>query len=288
MDLDWLARETLAINSHVNHFINRDDAEGTHWISQDDQENLSNSFIDHYQSESDFEMMMFPQGQCGVLWRLDSFEQVFCLRSLSVSNAREAYQSLKNQDTKLFRKLRIEEFDSSQTFFFPTPSLACAEVVSDSISNQRFPYYEDSVSNLSDPSVHWKLEKIGDRQMRIHFQNIGSFDSSNVINLGPLGSSQIFRKRCYDFFEKFGLEFDLLKLDADDRYVHFSFDEASPFIPRFIEFFEKGQPLISPKDIEKRYRHNDQDFTSALYFSELAYLRKLWLQVQSVRKRFLS
>jgi len=144
----------------------------------------------------------------GLFYFLDRGERTFCVRGIFTEESGQTLKQIENGD---FNFEKFGNFDPSKNKleFYPTKSIALAEVVQNQICNQRFPLNEDIIFNLSDPGFSWWMS-IQDDGFQIFMRHPGPDMMENIINLGPLGdpkkAKRIFNEIIFKLVNLFPIE----------------------------------------------------------------------------------
>ena len=144
----------------------------------------------------------------GLFYFLDRGERTFCVRGVLTEESGQTLKQIENGD---FNFEKFGNFDPSKNKleFYPTKSIALAEVVQNQICNQRFPLNEDIIFNLSDPGFSWWMS-IQDDGFQIFMRHPGPDMMENIINLGPLGdpkkAKRIFNEIIFKLVNLFPIE----------------------------------------------------------------------------------
>jgi len=95
-----------------------------------------------------------PEGP-GILYRVQKSMQHMCLRMTPVANIKESYECYQ-ENKHLFPNLnKGEVHELTPLEFFATEYSDVADVICDTLSNQRFTLYEDRFDAISDTSINW-------------------------------------------------------------------------------------------------------------------------------------
>ena len=245
-------------------------------------------FNDHYQPETrhpsaeDDLFAEIPDGP-GLLYHLQKSPSIFVIRTLVSQNIRDDYRMI-IADPGNYPSLRLvgDESDdiTSHLKFFSVESAPEAEIIHDQLNNRRFPVFEETLCNISDPGFSWWLTKVnGSFQLAF---NLASQDETTV-KLGPLGDQQLAVKNfgiLADMFDHLGLDYSI-----QNEGTRIIFGDENALIQEefqsIFEFGEMGEGLKNIfKIIARRYPDTSNIETCWYYLKEVAAVRRFWIQIQ--------
>lgn len=220
----------------------------------------------------------------GLIYRVEKGVSTFVVRLIETKNISETMTAIKLSPEK-FNSLRLKRDEDGELPLlktFQTQALELAQSIRDQVQNKRFPVYEESLCNLSDPGFSWWLSHNA-QSMTISFKNFRIDDQNKFFPIGPMGDARLASMKlnqCQGLMRElfpvghffcnenlFGLETSSLGLENFDKFKRI-------FISGFAldELF--ANQLRDEKFCEK-YK------SSLTYLRELAYTRKFWKVIES-------
>ena len=231
----------------------------------------------------DHEVINLLPEEAGLIYHLQKSTSLFVIRTLVVHNIKETYLKIL-QNPEEYPSLRLLEGGScdveKKLRFHIFDEISQAEVVHDQINNRRFPIFEESICNLSDPGFSWWLSPKNDG-FQISFTL--SVHAEGSTKLGPLGDHGLALK----FFQKMEeiVQESGLVLNIQNEVNRVQFNQGEEFIlTELKDLFELGvigEGLTSFFSLmSKRVKEISQLETLWFYLKELAAMRRFWIQVE--------
>ncbi len=211
----------------------------------------------------------------GVIFRIDSGKNTFCVRGFSTDNIKFQLDALEFESNKLM--LLKANSISDKIYFFETKTYEVAEMIKDQIINRRFPLQEDSVCNISDPGYSWWMD-ISPGRFEIFFKSHAVNREEKFLKLGPIGDAKIAMIRLNQAHALLRSAFPLSEYSCSEKSfaVSCSKPDHSSFIA-FQNIFSRGENNSLPEN----FPENTIGKTLYCYFLEIATLRKFWIDVES-------
>lgn len=269
-DIQFLLSETF---SHFSKNFPETDVELTN------PDSLSFQWENKHESEEG----KLPQTH-GLLYHIQKSTSMFVVRTFVSSNIRQDYElilkSPENYPSLRLIDLEKDEDLSSKLRFFVVENPCHAELIHAYVNNRRFPRFEESVCNISDPGFSWWMVK---KQNKFQVALTLSLSvESGMTKLGPLGDHQLALKNM-SMFESLLNEVGL-PLNFQMETNRFSVEGADEdlLMDDLRDLFEFG---VIGADLANLFRllaiklPNDPRLESTwFYFEELAAMRRFWIQ----------
>ncbi len=267
-DIQFLLSETL---SHFDKNFPEADAEAT------------NPDEFSFQWENEVSEGELPES-AGLLYHIQKSASMFVIRTFVSTNLRADYdQVLKSPEN--YPSLRLIDLDkdediSSKLRFFVVENPCHAEIIHEYVNNRRFPRFEESVCNLSDPGFSWWMVK---KENKFQVALTLSLSAENgMIKLGPLGNHQLALKNLSNFeslLSDVGLP---LNFQMETNRFSVEGSDEDMLMDDLRDLFEYG---VIGDDLANLFRllaiklPNDPRLeTTWFFFEELAAMRRFWIQ----------
>lgn len=222
--------------------------------------------------------------EAGILYHLQKSSSIFVIRTMVSQNIRDDYYKICERPED-YPSLRLVEEGSisinCRLRFFTVDSGDQAEIIHDQLNNRRFPIFEETMCNLSDPGFSWWLTK-KDNSFQVAF-NLSVSLKEETVKLGPLGDHHL---AVTNFQNLSRLISDSgLHLDLQSEANRVQFADADPLISEELQdLFEFGVVGEGMTDIFKLLARRNKDHsaieTAWFYLQELAAIRRFWIQIQ--------
>jgi hypothetical protein len=274
MDFGQLAEETLELESQFrgrNPFdCSRDESQVALEIFSQASEELP----------PEVHEILYPDSPGLVYW-IDAAGSTFGLRGLHTGNISSTFQSLKQKEPDLLKKLRVssDSDDGPEFYFFETQSIEEAEVLADQYLRRRFPFSEEMVCNLSDPGFSWWMQDEL-QNFTLSFKTVGRNGKGESIQLGPIGD----RKIASLMLTELENYFPLSQLNCPEKSFSLSGARSEgPYFDELRKLFLEGQ---TPHECLKKLSVKNK--TLGFYLNELAVLRSFWIDLSDKLEEFYS
>ena len=225
----------------------------------------------------------FPES-AGVLYHIQKSASLFVIRTFVSENIRKDYDKVLAAPEN-YPSLRLIELESKEEMaeklrFFVVENSCHAELIHEYVNNRRFPRFEESVCNISDPGFSWWMVK---KENRLQIALTLSLSAeSQMVKLGPLGDHQIALKRMSEFeslLNDVGLP---LNLQIETNRFAIDGQDENILMSDLCDLFDCG---VIGDDLANLFRllamklPNDPRLeTTWFYFEELAAMRRFWIQ----------
>lgn len=225
----------------------------------------------------------YPDGP-GLIYHLQKSPSIFVIRTMVSSNIRDDYHLIMSDPTN-YPSLRLTEKEGedigARLRFFSVDSACEAEIIHDQLNNRRFPVFEETLCNLSDPGFSWWLTR-SENECQLAFTMSVQMEDSTV-KLGPLGDQQLAMRNfgiLAGLMQESGLNYSIQ--NEGSRIV---FGEEDALLQEeFQNVFEFGQVSNNLKHVfkllDRRFPRSTQVETCWLYLQEVAAVRRFWIQIQ--------
>jgi hypothetical protein len=255
----------------------------------DDMEYLVAETFKHFQETTStapvasfsYEMEEVTNGP-GILYHLQKSASVFVIRSFVSQNMREDFRKIIDEPGN-YPSLRLIEDESEvsdKLKFHTVENLSQAEIIHDQLNNRRFPIFEETMCNLSDPGFSWWLVK-DETSFQITF-NLSHLET-NTVKLGPLSDHQLASKNLNlitEVIRASGIEYSI---QNEGNRIRFG-EENQLLKEEFQNLFEFGEISENLKGIFKMIARRSVDLSQVetcwLYLEEIAAMRRFWIQIQ--------
>jgi hypothetical protein len=226
---------------------------------------------------------LFPDGP-GIIYHIQKSTSIFVIRTFVSPSIKSDYVTIldRPEDYPSLRLTEIEEGElASKLKFFIVDTTDEAEMIHDQLHNRRFPIFEESICNLSDPGFSWWLTKKPDG-FQISF-TMSVANDEMTIKLGPLGDREIALKKFKSFEEI--INSSGIQMNVQNEVNRVQFNECEEFIMEELkDLFEFGVVTETLKDIFKilNAKTNNKSELEEIWFyiNELAAIRRFWIQIQ--------
>lgn len=216
----------------------------------------------------------------GIIYIIKGSSGTFSLRGFSTESVKDSFSKLNQKDSEIFKKLNLEEDNNShnhneEIFYFETSSIEEAEIIVEDVFNKRYPFNDNLLCSLSDPSANWWINN-DSKGFSIYFKSYSIGNSSNFYQLGPIGDMKIAFKRFSDF------------QDILDKKANFKSISCTPkeLIISSEHEISQGLKSIFLRGVYPRESHffSRELIGSTMYFylNELASIRRFWINIEKV------
>jgi len=262
MDIEYLARATFKLGQIIAKSKSDDFSFSDDFLFTDDTDECANQFDE--------------QG-VGLVYRLDSDGQTFCVRGVVSANILKTLESLRaNQNDEVKGRLKIDDFYYEDVKYFKTDDLEQAKTIYKKIINRRFPVFEEILCNLSDPGFSWWMDESPQR-LTVYFKSHGIDRAEDLLKLGPIGDSSVARKIFNSAYEVFGLLFPVSEFSCTNKGISIATSDATSQSFQMLKSilidgentFTTDYPFVDLKGVQI-YQ----------YFNELALMRRFWIDVE--------
>lgn len=267
MDFEQLATETFELDGQ---FRGRNPFD----CSRDESQVALEIFDERSNEDEDIEAheILYPDSP-GLIYWIDAAGSTFGLRGLHTGNISQVFKSIKQGESDLLKKLRVDTSNCAEGpefYFFETQTIEQAEVLADQYLRRRFPFSEEMVCNLSDPGFSWWMQDEL-QSFTLSFKTVGRVGRSESIQLGPIGD----RKMASLMLAKLESHFPLFQLSCSEKAFSLSgARSAGPYFDELRKLFLRGEtPHQCLEHLAKKNK------TLGFYLSELAVLRSFWLDL---------
>ncbi len=219
----------------------------------------------------------------GLLYHLQKSTSVFVIRSFVSQNMREDFKKIV-EGPENYPSLRLIEDDCDvieKLKFHSVDTTSQAEIIHDQLNNRRFPIFEETLCNLSDPGFSWWLAK-EENSFQVNFNLSVHLEAKNV-KLGPLGDHQLASRNLNLISEVIlgsGIDYSI-----QNEGNRIRFGEENPLLKEeFQNLFEFGDISENLKGIFKMIARRSPDQskieTCWFYLEEIAAMRRFWIKIQ--------
>lgn len=269
-DIQFLLTETL---SHFDKNFSEVDALNTN----------PDEFSFEWPSKTKDQEDRLPES-AGLLYHIQKTTSLFVIRTFVSQNIRQDYESILAAPEN-YPSLRLMEIESAEEMattlrYFVVENPCHAELIHSYVNNRRFPRFEESVCNISDPGFSWWMVKKENRfQVAL---TLSLSVESGMVKLGPLGDHQLALRRMSEF-ESMLVDVGLA-MNFQLETNRFSVDGAEDdvLMDDLRDLFEFG---VIGNDLENLFRllaiklpNDPRPETTWFYFEELAAMRRFWIQ----------
>ena len=211
----------------------------------------------------------------GLFYRIERNQHSFSLRGIYTDNANISMQDLNNGDEYLVEKLRLTDADQlREILFFPTQNKLWAKSLIRENFNRRFPFVEDKVLNITDPSYNWWFNA-NYTQLAVYFYS-PSDDSNELVNLGPLGDFKYAMEMLWKLRNSYNRTRGVIEYSCQKSGLYVEVDDgSSELLINLRSLLLKGVNLFRPD-------HFDDPLTGESlikYFDQIAFIRRFWVEV---------
>jgi hypothetical protein len=195
MDFETLTKETIELTQNLNFDFEKFDDEFSKNHSSRFINREESNLIDFSDSEEDTSQIPLNctyQGP-GVVYLIEKGISTFCIRGIATDDLAWEQDQLETQNSDFLKQFRVSSENLEQCNsirFFETPSEEIAQGIIKTMMNRRFPIAEASLCNLSDPGFSWWMDQ-GETEINIYFQSHSIDRDKLLIQLGPLGDSNL-------------------------------------------------------------------------------------------------
>lgn len=225
----------------------------------------------------------YPQSP-GIIYFINQSEHTFSVKTFPTHNIKEYVQDS-------FPRLKIEGEESEKFFYFTTPYLEMAEVISDQISSKRYIKEDNHLFSITDPGPYWWLRKQHnyfkiilrpssmERDDPDKVQDNG-LEHGELIKLGPLGDQSIATRRFKQLYtQSLGGLLNIESFICDEKQIVFKTAmKPSLHFQLFMKMiFDGEEESIEFLSLLERNLNR----TLYLYLREISYTRKFWKSIQN-------
>ncbi len=159
-------------------------------------------------------------------------------------------------------------------YFHETEDYHLAELLSQRVALQRFPYDEGQICNLGDPGFSWWMQ-LNPQSMNIYFKTSYWVEGDDFIKLGPLGDPRIARDRLREVATLLENQWQIERSFCNENRFQLRIQNFNPSFKLFCEAFLNG-------DMEALNQLEIYRFSPYLdnYLSELISVRSFWITVE--------
>lgn len=233
-----------------------------------------------------------PDELAGVIFHLERKVSTFVIRVEATDNLRETYhQIIKNPSE--FSKLRLDTGPDTpiknQIEYFVCDSVMHAELIKYQLANKRFPLFEESMMNISDPGDSWWFRDQGDK-FTIHFQFSHMQNDGSLLKLGPLGDSDQVMANFQKLRGYFSILFPVSTYASGHGQMVMGTSKADDQVFKGIkDLFMTGETghffWDYLRKLEEDAREKDPKFLKSLlkanfFLMELATIRRFWMAIE--------
>lgn len=222
----------------------------------------------------------FPT-EAGLLYNLQVSPSIFVIRALATSHLSYTRDDIL-ENPENFPSLRLVNEDMENLHFFPTKNIEQAEWLQKIVNNKRYPRYEETMCNMSDPGFSWWAVK-NDQGVTLTKKLI-SLDLSQASKLGEFGDNELM----FFMFQKLS---QLLKAmpgewssyQLDHRFVikgppnHFFIQLWHQFLINgdFSQDFDHALDFLA----HKVSMNQDELYPLKDFLNDLGFIRKFWIKI---------
>jgi hypothetical protein len=224
----------------------------------------------------------------GVIYTIQKNASTFIVRLIASDNLSEDFKLIQStpEDYPRLRLISEGQADLTGLRFFETEIAAHNKAIVRELSNKRFPFYEETLCNISDPGFTWWMSD-DEHSMEVYFSLSHTHDLSQFKKIGPLGDTRVATENFRNFYLFFSSLFPIGEFSVGRSHFKISaLPEKVELFRDLVEVFKTGdislELMLRLEEVERMLQnHQINSFTSAKnYLLELAAVRRFWGKIQ--------
>lgn len=259
MNFDQLAQATIELGESLN-LVDKD---------RSFKIGLSSKTTDNFQN--------YPETP-GLIYFLNRGASTFTIKGFCSENLKHCFSKINSGDENFLKSKNIDGDNLDKLCFFETKIIEHADLLKEKLFNRRFPIFEQSVCNVSDPGFSWWVES-GPSELKIYFKSYGgSKNEQELIKLGPMGDSSFFQAMIERFVYGLKNEMPCSEFSFNQRQMRLTpVDEFNIYFKELRDVIKSG----------KHFSKELSDFLEAkvgkslkLFLDEFSVSRLFWLEIE--------